>query len=348
MNSLLSIQILRAVAAWLVVFSHYMQFLPTRHLVSQGWENYGWLGHFGVDIFFVISGFILVYSLSNRMCSAKEFFVRRFLRIVPAYWLYTFLMAILSLIYIKEFSYTGWNMTTLFSSLIFTLSRNPSGVGYFPLLTVGWTLSFEMFFYVLLSLCILFFGRFFFIACTLTLLSLPLMWPQQWIFGMLLSQKLLYAYVYGIVLGYAYIRLKSISPRILYVLGITLFVLGVIMLVNGQLFVKPIQIGGSETRPLLAFLFIGSALCFESILFRIKVNAFRFLRYLGDISYSTYLSHTLVIGVLLHYIGNPDSATEELLVLLMASLIIIAISHLSYQYIETGLHLNTLKRRLLG
>jgi exopolysaccharide production protein ExoZ len=347
MNSLISIQILRAVAAWLVVFSHYMQFFPTHHLVNNGWENYGWLGHFGVDIFFVISGFIMFYSLSNRMCSAKEFFIRRLIRIVPAYWFYTFLMVLLASIYTKEFSYTDWNLNTLISSLFFTLSKNPSGAGYFPLLTVGWTLSFEMFFYALLSLCILTFGRFFFLACTFTLIALPLMWNKQWIFGMLISQKLLYAFVYGIALGYVYIRLKSTRPRLLYVLGVCLFVLGVMLLVSGQLFVKPIQIGGDEKRPLLAFLFIGSALCFESVFLKIRVNSFRLLRYLGDISYSTYLLHTLVIGVSLHYIGNLGSASAELLLLFITSLTILAISHLSYQYIETGPLLAMLKKRAL-
>ena len=348
MNSLISIQILRAAAAWLVVFSHYMQFFLIRHLVNDGWKNYYWLGHFGVDLFFVISGFTMFYSLSNRMCSAKEFFSRRLLRILPAYWFFTFLMALLSLLYDKEFSYTGWNWNTLIASLFFTLSKNPSGVGYFPLLTVGWTLSYEMFFYALLSLCILAFGRLVFLACTFTLIALPLLWDKHWIFGILICQKLLYAFVFGIVLGYAYIRLKSIRPRLLYVLGVSMFVLGAILLSSGQIYVKPIQIGGDEKRPLLAFLFIGSALCFESILLKIKVSAFDFLRYLGDISYSTYLLHTLVIGVFFHYIGSLDSAVEELLLLLISSLTIIAISHLSFQYIETGPFSKILKRKLIS
>lgn len=347
MNSLISIQILRAVAAWLVVYSHFMQLFPARHLINNGWRII-WLGSFGVDLFFVISGFIMFYSLTDRLCGAKEFLVRRLRRIVPAYWFFTFLMALFSLLFVKEFSYTGWKWDTLIESLFFMLSPNPSGIGYFPLLTVGWTLSYEMFFYVLLSLCILTFGRFCFIACALALIALPLMWNEHWIFGVLMCCKLLYAFVYGIALGYVYVKLKSIRPRLLYVVGLILFVLGVTLIASGQLYVKPILSGGDEKRPVLAFLLLGSALCFESVFLKIRANAFGLLRYLGDISYSTYLLHTLVIGVLFHYVGTLGSSSEELLLLFITSLTIIAISHLSYQYIEVGHLLKTLKGKFVS
>ena len=348
MNSLISIQILRAVAAWLVVFSHFMQLFPTSHLVNNGWKNYGWLGHFGVDLFFVISGFIMFYSLSIRMCSAKDFFIRRTLRVVPAYWFFTCLIALLSLLYTKEFSYTGWNWNFLIASLFFTLSKNPSGIGYFPLLTVGWTLSYEMFFYALLGLCILTFGRFFFLACTFTLIALPLMWDMHWVFGILIVQKLLYAFAYGIALGYAYTRLKNIRHHLLFVLGVSMFVLAVTIFNSFHIFKETLQIGGNAMRPLFAFLLIGSALCFESTLLKIKVKAFSVLRYMGDISYSTYLLHTLVIGVLLHHIGKQDSSLGEFCLLLIASLSIFALSHLSFKYIETGPLLKILKRKLVN
>lgn len=335
MNPLTSIQISRAVAAWLVVFSHYMQLFPTSHLVKEGWDKYGWLGYFGVDLFFVISGFIMFYSLANRMYSAKEFFVRRLIRIVPAYWFVTFLMALLVLPYAAEFSYTDWNWNSLLASLFFIVHDNPSGIGYYPLLTVGWTLGYEMFFYALLSLCILTCGRFYFHACTLILIALPLLWKEQWLFGAMVSQKLLYAFACGIALGYAYVRLKNSSPRLLYTLGPTLFALAATLFIIGQPFEDPVQIGGNEERPLLAFLLIGSALCFESALSNIRYKAFELLKYLGDISYSTYLLHTLAIGVFFHYLGKLDNAPEELLLLLAASLTIILMSHLSYRYVET-------------
>ena len=347
MNPLISIQILRAVAAWLVVYSHFMQLFPTSHLVNNGWAKYGWLGHFGVDLFFVISGFIMFHSLASRKYSAKEFFVKRLIRIVPAYWFFTFLMTLFFLLYSKEFSYTGWSWDSLLASLFFIASKNPSGIGYFPLLTVGWTLSYEMFFYALLSLCIITCGRFFFWASALTLIALPLLWNEHWILGILICQKLLYAFVYGLMLGYTYTRLKNAQPHLLYVLGVCMFALAMIFFVSAHPFEEPIQIGGNEKRPLLVFLLIGSALCFESALSKIRFKAFSLLRYLGDISYSTYLSHTLVIGVFLHYIGQIGSVSEELFLLLAASLTIMFMSHLSYRHIETRPFLTVLKNKIL-
>lgn len=336
MSPLISVQLLRAVAAWLVVCSHYIQLFPTSHLLDNGWDEYGWLGHFGVDLFFVISGFIMFHSLANRHYGATEFFVKRLTRIVPAYWFFTLLMALLYQLYSSEFSYTAWNWPSLLESLLFISNENPAGIGNYPLLTVGWTLGYEMFFYALLSLCILTCGRFYFLTSASILVALPLLWNEHWLFGSLASQKLLYAFVYGLALGYAYTRLKNIPPRLLYALGACLFALAMLFVAVSHPFAGEIQIGGNEKRPLLAFLLIGSALCFEPALSQIKFKAFAWLRYLGDISYSTYLLHTLVIGIFLHYIGKPNSAPEELLLLLAASSVIALLSHLSFKHIETG------------
>jgi exopolysaccharide production protein ExoZ len=88
-DSLLSIQILRAVAALAVCGVHFDQMT----LMLAGHSNdpiplYPLAA--GVDLFFVISGFVMVYSsepLFGRSGSPKEFLVRRLARIVPLYWL---------------------------------------------------------------------------------------------------------------------------------------------------------------------------------------------------------------------------------------------------------------------
>lgn len=338
MNSLISIQILRAVAAWLVVYHHEHAIFSILHF-----KHDLQMGYLGVDIFFVISGFIMFYSLTNRECGAKIFLVKRLIRVVPAYWLYTILMVLLSWVYVEEFSYTGWNLNTLIASLFFIITKNPSG-GYFPLLTVGWTLSFEMFFYAWLSLCVFVFGKFRFWACSITLIALPLVWDKHWAYGG--STKLLYEFVFGMMLGYVYLKLKNVRPYLLYVLGIALLSFTALWY---QMDINDVE-GGmfGLKRSLLACLLISSALCFESALSKIRINAFRLLIYLGDISYSTYLVHPLVLGVFLHYIWRPSSAYGELFLLFITALTIMAISHLSYQHIETGPLFKILKEKLVG
>ncbi|PZP90666.1 MAG: hypothetical protein DI587_38015 [Variovorax paradoxus] len=80
------IQYLRALAAIMVVGHHATAFFGG----VSGWSNFGMTG---VDIFFVISGFIMVHATygldpnGNRAQQAADFFVRRLIRVVPLYWL---------------------------------------------------------------------------------------------------------------------------------------------------------------------------------------------------------------------------------------------------------------------
>lgn len=234
---------------------------------------------------------------------------------------------------------------SLLGSLFFIVT-DPH-ISPYPLLIVGWTLIYEMFFYALITLCILIFGIYGLLACTLILIGLTFVLDNSWIYGFIYGKACLYPFIYGIALSYVYVRLKIARPGLSYVLGIALFILAIFLFADDQLSVKLHQIS-EGLRPLLAFLLVGSALCFESTLSKIRGNSFNLLRYIGDISYSTYLLHLLVIGVLLQYIGNSGSVPEELFLMFMTFLTILILSHLSYQYIETGSQLKILKNRLIG
>jgi peptidoglycan/LPS O-acetylase OafA/YrhL len=149
------------------------------------------------------------------------------------------------------------------------------------------------------------------------------------------------------MIGYAYQRLKIISPQKLHMLGVTLLLLLAVLLL--QMNINDVT-GGvlGLKRSLSACLLISSAVCFESVFSKISSTTFQFLRYMGDVSYSTYLVHPLVIGILLHYVGKPDSLSGELLLLLASTLTIMMVSHLSYQYIETGPAIKKIRNRLLN
>ncbi len=73
-EQLVSLQYLRALAAWMVVFHHYVQVF--RNFKPEGGIErfFTYYGNLGVDIFFVLSGFIMAYSMSNRKTSAVGFF----------------------------------------------------------------------------------------------------------------------------------------------------------------------------------------------------------------------------------------------------------------------------------
>ena len=130
-----SIQILRFIAAFSVMMVH----LPIFSF-----------GIWGVDIFFVISGFIMMYVTDK---DYKFFFVKRLIRIVPLYWILTVGVFIIALINPDFLNNTSANIKHLIKSMLF-IPFDKNGIGHFPILFLGWTLNFEIIFYLLFALSI--------------------------------------------------------------------------------------------------------------------------------------------------------------------------------------------------
>jgi exopolysaccharide production protein ExoZ len=148
---MISVQVLRAVAALSIVFCHfnYIEYALTGR-INLAFPLYNLAS--GVDLFFVISGFIMVYS-SEELFGAKAawytFLRRRLTRIIPIYWIATALAF--------TFIATQADSTQLLTSLLFIPYRSQSS-GFFPVHAGGWTLNLEMFFYGIFS-CTLFLRR---------------------------------------------------------------------------------------------------------------------------------------------------------------------------------------------
>lgn len=168
-SRLQGLQALRAVAALLVVFFHIAGELTGQHATLFD----GWIGAIGVDIFFVISGYIMFRIMNGTGQGLRPsllFLAHRIGRIVPIYWLVTLLVIIAWLLTGRDLIFANGVPP---SALRFTLSFGLATVS--PLVLVGWTLSFEMFFYVLSSLAIIAFrtilARFVFVALVLICLT---------------------------------------------------------------------------------------------------------------------------------------------------------------------------------
>lgn len=140
----LSVQGLRGIAALLVVVHHYNEIYGSIHKLAGGdapWLlTYGHLSFFGavgVPVFFVISGFVIGqqrFDLGPR--GVYAFMAKRISRIVPLYWVMTLAYAYITI---------NWTWPRLARSLAFIDQASGSP---FPLLGVGWTLEYEMYFYL--------------------------------------------------------------------------------------------------------------------------------------------------------------------------------------------------------
>ncbi len=147
------IQALRFVAALLVLVTHSTFYVAERLLPGYPvWSR----GAAGVDIFFVISGFVMVVSsrdLLGKPNAASVFFIRRIARIVPLYWMATTVKLLAVLVIPAAVLRADLNFNYVLSSYLFLPARDAEG-GITPLLGVGWTLNFEMFFYLVFAIAL--------------------------------------------------------------------------------------------------------------------------------------------------------------------------------------------------
>jgi peptidoglycan/LPS O-acetylase OafA/YrhL len=153
-HSLVAVQILRAVAAGAVLFAHLNTEIAGRleHVRFVGVE----VGQFGVDLFFVISGFIIVHSsedLFGRERAGLRFFGRRLMRIVPLYWIITAILLLHVVRHYATIADANMSLGYIVASVLFIPYPTLSGE-IAPTVGVGWTLNYEMFFYAVFAVVV--------------------------------------------------------------------------------------------------------------------------------------------------------------------------------------------------
>ena len=324
MERLKSIQMLRGIAAMLVVFHHFMQQFYNFEKTNVIGDFFSYYGKFGVDIFFVLSGFIMGYTLLSKNKSASEFLKGRIYRILPPYYFFTLVILVFGMIF-EGIHSSSASLETVFKSLLFIPHENPDiNIGVYPTLTVGWTLNLEMFFYITLYLLLLTplkaLNKLLFTCCLF--IGLPILYIALNfnIYVSVAGNLRLSEFSFGILIAILFVYniklFKSFwltSPAVLLLL-IVCFI---------------------EMPTIICDVFISSLIVYFSLLIGMKTNySNRYLEYLGKISYSIYLTHSVVI--LSIWLISPELSTHfnVMIALLLTVLITIAISHASYEYIE--------------
>ena len=146
-----NVQVMRAIAATLVVWVHTQELIVTDVLPH-------WLrsfGYGGVDLFFVISGFIMVRTTQNKNIRPIQFYRKRILRVAPLYAFFTILVVILSTTMPDVLNSTQIEVSQIAKSLVFIpFEKTPDSL--YPIYYLGWTLNYEMFFYSIFAAALLF------------------------------------------------------------------------------------------------------------------------------------------------------------------------------------------------
>jgi exopolysaccharide production protein ExoZ len=279
-----SIQYLRGCAALMVVFFHL-----ELQLHRVGYQGY-WPGSLdrGVDIFFVISGFIM-WITTVKGVTPLEFYRRRFLRIVPLYWLLTSVVLVLLVTFPSSVQSGRFDIWHVVGSYLFFPVVHPVAGVMQPLLIPGWTLNYEMFFYAIFGL-----GLFLptlprlivvsTILCGLALVPL-LTGPMLPTAAQFYTSDIILEFSFGIALGWLCSGGASFSARFAW----PCFLIGVVAIAT---------VGdGTPHRGLSvgvpAFLVVAGAIMIERLHGLPNIHS---LHLLGNASYSVYLSHTIVLS----------------------------------------------------
>lgn len=332
-----NIQALRGVAALLVVMHHALPHFKAMNLSNPIFEFIGKFGYMGVDIFFVISGFVMAKTTINvkqNPSSSMNFISKRFLRIYLGFWSIFFL----ALLYFYYFDPSYLKGKEILQSL-FLINANMFDLVVSP----AWSLTYELYFYILVAIVLVstkINPRMFFV----TLLSAI-------VFKLLVTNignnkfldfffsSLIFEFVAGYFL-YVYLDvIKNKKYLILSVIIALLFFFSAIYF----------NIGYGYQRVLTFGCFAFSLVWLVVLLEKHKIFIIKgLLVKIGDASYTLYLSHTILLGAFYTLGLRTFFVNNEIAMIGFLSYIIfiIVFSMVFYKYIELPMY-SKIKQRYL-
>lgn len=333
MDKILNIQALRGIAALLVVCFH---LIPVEQKYGAGESVLPDLfkhGMFGVDLFFVISGFIMTSITRGQFQStlnASDFLYHRASRIYPTYWFYSALVLIVFFIRPEWVNSAQGNQVNILSSFLLWPEST------LPLINVGWTLIHEVYFYIVFSVLLVFLPE------KRLVLSL-LLWGVAVIVAnfymatnnpvlSLVAHPLTLEFIAGCFLAICF--RKDTGWKFTVFLAISSVIVFMIMTGLNKSEIPSgwwrVGIYGAPAAAILYCLVVAER---EGIVLN------RYLAKLGDASYSIYLLHVLVlsaVGRALYALSTSYPITNSAMVIILC-LCVIASGLISYRTIERPL-----------
>jgi peptidoglycan/LPS O-acetylase OafA/YrhL len=281
-----NIQVLRFIAAACILLMHAADLLIPHY---SGFFAFPW--NAGVDLFFTISGFIMTWLTWHRFGERGvpcRFLLRRVVRIVPPYWFFTTMMVCAVVVVPGHVHWTSLGAPQILTSYAFLPWPRPSDGKLNPLLSQGWTLNYEAFFYLAFAVALCFRKglRWLFFAFV-GLAAVNFAVPDRLFVLKFYSDPIILEFLAGIAVALLYIRgirLSRLSSLATAVLAILTYL--------SISFLAPSGAARFLQNGLPAALLLGSfALLPEP---KEQGSVRRFLRLGGDSSYTLYLSHTFI------------------------------------------------------
>ncbi|EEP91764.1 acyltransferase family protein [Yersinia kristensenii] len=275
---------------------------------------------FGVDIFFVISGFVIYYSFIGTSKKFYDFLFDRMVRIAPMYWLSTLIFSVMLLLNHSLYPISEVNIYTFIKSLFFIPFANLQGT-YLPIHSVGWTLNFEVIFYVFFSLSILITRRWVGLCSFLFIIGLFVI--SEYVPAMTFYHNtIVFEFALGMFVAFLRKRYtKEYSTNTLYICAVLGLCLSVMLFGN---IVDRLLFWGIP-----AFIMVLTLVFFDK---QIKTSALLML--LGASSYSLYLLHRIVISMMIWAFGFSSYSWLFIIFSIALSLLV---SIYSFKYIEKNI-----------
>ena len=283
-DSISSIQWLRGVAALLVVFHHLGSFMSDVGVKLYKFD----VGAIGVDIFFVISGFIMVYVTrfhDGSVRATATFFKKRCVRVLPMYWLVTG-------IYLASDNLTKpdqINLSIVLKSFLLIPSYYLVPGMISPVLIQGWTLYYELFFYLVLG------GALFFLTPLRSRIFVCLFFCMLVYLGHVIGNKgaitsiytnpLLLEFLAGVAIGHVYVTHHQRSVALASLL---------LLFAVASFFIAPLGWDRSIRWGVPSALLVAGVVLLEGATKSSKIWRWNLGSRAGEISYSLYLTHYAV------------------------------------------------------
>ena len=337
MSRYLSLQQLRGLAALLVVIAHTTEYPLAPGAPVPFWTSR--VGELGVQIFFIISGFIITVVTGPGRFKLPTFLWRRALRVVPLYWLCTTAVLILALAAPAAFKTTTGSWSDFVLSLLFIPHAAPGDAlanHWSPMLKPGWTLNLEVFFYLVVAA--LFWCpkrriRSIAVSALLGVLLVLSFTVDMRTYGVLdfYANSNFLAFLFGVWLAEAVLDARATAPLPPAMLLLTLC---------GALIATVALFTVQSESAVMAL-----ALCAAGLIVFAAIQAERlgrlpvwpvFLR-IGDASYSLYLTHLFTLGLLwtaIRHVAGPAQGLIHLGGVVLTAVASVAVALVSYRVVE--------------